>query len=199
MADPFASTIASAGSVEGTLEIDRVAGGKRFQGTWLLRDDGGDYVLSYRPDPELFRFVGKRVFAIGQPYRPGPEEQHVEAQHFKLITMVLAPGETPWEPAPTELPPPPRVGTAAGLAAMARRWVVAEGTLTDEWTPDEVGGSGTARLRLDNGEVSVTVTETAWRDVWAPLIGKEVDVTARVHLTDADKLALGSANTIASR
>ncbi len=197
MADPFASTLASAGSVEGILEIDRIAGGKRFQGTWLLRDDGGDFVLSYRPDPELFKFVGKRVFAIGSPYRPSPEEQHIDAEHFKLITMVLAPGEAAWDPEPTELPPPPRVGTAAGLAAMARRWVIAEGTLTDDWSPEDGGHWGIARLRLDNGEVSVSVATSDWDKSWKPLVGQEVGVTARVHLTDDDKLALGGANTIA--
>lgn len=194
--DPFASTIASAGSVEGILEIDRVAGGKDFQGTWLLRDDGGDYVLSYRPDASLFKFVGKRVFAIGQPYRPGRDEQHINAQHFKLLTMVLAPGEAAWDPEPTALPPAPRVTTAAGLAAMARRWVEAEGTLTSEWTLEDGGYWGNARLRLDNGHVSVSVSKSAWDTEWAPLVGTDVLVTARVTLTDEDKLILGGANAI---
>lgn len=194
--DAFAPTIASAGRCEGVLEIDRVAGGKRFQGTWILRDDGGDYVLSYRPDPSLYKFVGKRVFAVGQPYRPGANEQHILAEHFKLITILLAPGETPYDPEPTELPPPPRVGTAAGLAAMARRWVIAEGTLTDDHAFVDGEQWGTARLRLDNGEVPVHVSRNAWRTTWLPLVGKEVAVTARVIVTAEDKLALGAANEI---
>jgi hypothetical protein len=37
---------------EGRYEVDPIPGGKRFQGSWLILDDGTRYVLSYRPHPD---------------------------------------------------------------------------------------------------------------------------------------------------
>jgi hypothetical protein len=80
--------------LEGRYEVDPIAGGKRFQGAWLVLDDGTRYVIAYRPVPGHFPFLSKRVVIQGRPYMPGRDTQHIQAPHLEVQSIELAPGET---------------------------------------------------------------------------------------------------------
>ena len=85
---------------EGVLDIDRASGGKRLQGTWLQREGRETMAISYRPQPEYFQYVEKRVKIIGERYRPDPMAQQISTPHLIVHSIELAEGETPWDPIP---------------------------------------------------------------------------------------------------
>jgi len=176
---PYAPSIGAAMSFEAVLDIDRVSGGKMFQGTWLLRDDGTKYVVGYRPVQRFFRFVGKRVTVSGIPYWNSPMVQSISGTHFYITDIALAPGETAWQPEPTGLPPPPRVSTADALRALAHRWVEVEGVL-GAWQAGEQRWGRTTLQLADGTTVTVEVLDDYWRSTWEPLVGTKVVVTAQV-------------------
>jgi len=113
--------------VEGRLVIEPLPAGKRFQGTWVVLDDGTRYVLSYRPEPAYYAFVDRRVVVEGRPYRPAEHVQSYGADHLELDSMVLAAGQVAIEPAPQELPAPPFAETAEQLTGRAGLWVQLSG------------------------------------------------------------------------
>jgi hypothetical protein len=162
--------------LEGVYEVDPIPGGKRFQGACLVLDDGTRYVIAYRPVPEHFRFLDKRVRVQGRPYWPGSDTQHIMMTHLEVHSIELAPGETPYATPPTE-PVAPVARTAGDLAARDGRWVRVVGTLEAVRSdPDDY--LGTARLRLADG------TQVQARSIrvakWTSHVGKPVTVTSRV-------------------
>lgn len=163
--------------LQGRYEVDPIRGGKRFQGAWLVLDDGTRYVIAYRPVPEHFPFLAKRVLIQGRPYTPGRDTQHIQASHLEVQSIELAPGETPYPSPPTELPAPPVARTAAELAAHDGHWVQVIGTL-ESVRDDPKGYLGIARLRLADGtQVQAQGVRT---EEWACHEGKLVTVTSRV-------------------
>ncbi|CAN0342949.1 unnamed protein product, partial [Laminaria digitata] len=119
--------------------IDRIPGGKRFQGSWLLLPGGRALLLSYRPIPEHFDLVGKRVVATGRHYSNPPHIQQISADHFELHAIKPAPGVSPITPKPDTLPIPDRVRDASEFRAMLGRWVQVTGTLRGP-APEQDGG-----------------------------------------------------------
>ena len=163
-------------SFEARYEVDPIPGGKRFQGAWLTLDDGTRYLVAYRPVPEHLPFVDKRVEVGGRPYKPGLDTQHVQATHFQIDSIELAPGETPYATPPTELPAPPVVRTGPRLVACAGNWVQVIGTL--ESVHDDPDGYLTdGRLRLADG--SEVLVRNVRRADWSGLQGKQVTVISR--------------------
>jgi hypothetical protein len=80
----------------GVYEVDPIPGGKRFQGAWLVLDDGTRYVIAYRPVAEHLQYLEKRVHVEGRTYTPGADTQHIQATHLEVQRIELAPGETPY-------------------------------------------------------------------------------------------------------
>lgn len=167
--------------LEGRYEVDPIPGGKRFQGAWLVMDDGTRYVIAYRPVPEYFKFMEKRVLVRGRPFTPGPDTQHIQAQHLEVNSIELASGETPYASPPTELVAPPIVKTTSELVKRDVRWVQVVGVL-ESVQGDSDGYLGIARLRLaDTAEVqarNVSIGDSARHE------GKVVTVTSRVARTE---------------
>ena len=164
----------------GRYEVDPIPGGKRFQGAWLVLDDGTRYVIAYRPVPEHFRFLEKRVCVEGRPYMPGADTQHIQAIHLEVRNIALAPGETPYAVPPTEPIPPPVVRTASELAARDGRWARVVGRV-EAVEDDPDGYLKLARLRLGDG-IEVSVGNVLGAE-WSRYVGKAVTVVSRVART----------------
>jgi hypothetical protein len=165
----------------GRYEVDPIPGGKRFQGAWLVLDDGTRYVIAYRPVPEHFPFLEKRVRIEGRPYVPGADTQHIQATHLQVRTIELAPGETPYAVPPTEPIPPPVVGTASEAAVRDDRWARVVGRV-EAVEDDPDGYLKLARLRIEDG-VEVIVRNVLGTE-WFEYVGKTVTVTSRVALIE---------------
>lgn len=183
-----------ADELTGIFDIDRIAGGKQFQGSWLHRPDGESLVLSYRPMEEYLAFVEKRVVVRGQHY--SPQGQAIGGPHFRVESMRLAEGETATATIPRSLPVPPRCLDHATLRERLDRWAQVVGTLV-EARDLEVGGDWQdVVLRLDDG-TELLVTETRWvvdRD-YRPRFGTRVTMTGKL-LLDEDRLRLGGATAL---
>lgn len=161
----------------GVYEVDPIPGGKRFQGAWLVLDDGTRYVIAYRPIPEHFQYLEKRVRIEGRPYVPGADTQHIQATHLAVQAIELAPGETPYELPPTEPIPPPIVETGGEAAARDGRWARVVGHVVSvEDDPD--GYLKRGRLRLSDG--TEILAPNVLGAEWLPYVGKPVVVTSRV-------------------
>jgi hypothetical protein len=124
--DPFAPTFERV-TREARYRISPVAGGKRLQAVSLDFDDGEAWIRAYRPLRSELRFAEKRVVVTGRPYWPSSNVQAVIDTHFELESIELAPGETPWDPVPTLIPPPPFARTAAQATARTARHVQCRG------------------------------------------------------------------------
>jgi hypothetical protein len=171
----------------GRYQVDPIPGGKRFQGAWLVLDDGTRYVIAYRPVPEHFQFLEKRVRIEGRPYMPGSDTQHIQATHLEVHTIELAPGETPYAVRPLEPIPPPVVRTASEVAARDGRWARVVGqVMSVEDDPD--GYLELARLRL--ADDAIVVANNVLRTEWSHYVGKLVTVTSRVvRVEDGEAVA----------
>ena len=117
--DPFAPTFGERVTREAWYRVSPVAGGKRLQAVTLEFDGGEAWIRAYRPLRSELRFVDKRVVIVGRPYWPSPNVQHVAGTHFEVESIELAPGETPWDPEPTLIPPPPFARSADEAKARA--------------------------------------------------------------------------------
>ena len=69
------------------VDIDDKPGGKRFQGVWLVTEDGNRHVISYRADPWWKDFEGRTVDVTGTPYMP--RGQAIMADHFRVKQMTV--------------------------------------------------------------------------------------------------------------
>ena len=161
----------------GRYEVDPIPGGKRFQGAWLVLDDGTRYVIAYRPVPEHFRFLEKRVRVEGRPYVPGADTQHIQATHLEVRTIELAPGETPYAVPPTEPIAPPVVRTASEVAARDGRWARVIGRV--EAVEDDPDGY-LKLVRLRHGDGVEVIVRNVLGAEWSQYVGKGVTVASRV-------------------
>jgi len=158
------------------------AGGKHLQAVELQLEGGETWVRSYRPIPEEFAYVDKRVTVTGRPYTNSPYVQSVGGTHFELETIRLADGETAWDPVPSELPAPAQVRTSSEAQARIGLWAHAVGTLA-EVSPQDHGHRG--RLTLADG------TEIGfWTLEESSLVGSTVTVLGQ--LREEDGLQMGA-------
>jgi hypothetical protein len=135
---PGAPQAARATSLTGTYEVDPVPQGKKLQGAWLVLEGGHRVVLSYRPFPEHFRYIGKRVVVRGAYPSMPPHIQSISARHFTVTSIALAPGETPHATAPARIPAPPLARSRAELERLEGKWVRVYGrAVTLEVSPHE--------------------------------------------------------------
>lgn len=182
--------------MEGFLDMERLASGKRFQGTWIHLDAGEPLLLSYRPVPEYFGFVERRVVFTGERYEP--RGQAVGAQHFRIATIELAPGETPYDPVPATLPKPPVLRDRASLRARHGRWVQVVGTLMPGKALPKDGSLETMEtsIRLQDGSLVMSRTAKSYyeRD-WRALEGQVVTSLGKLHI-DHGALRLGYASSV---
>jgi hypothetical protein len=165
-------------TVEGVLDIDRVPGGKRFQGVWL-ETASGRYVITYRPHARYFPFVEKRVAVTGYVEHIPPHVQSIGATHFVVQDIALAPGESPHDPVPTDLLPPRPVRAGAEVAAAAGRWVQAVATLKGS-TPTDSSTWVEANLDVGGEPVKVTLSAHLYEKHWARLEGQTLTVPGRL-------------------
>lgn len=173
--------------LEGRYEVDPVPGGKRLQGSWLVLDDGSRYVISYRPVPEYFQFIDKRVRVEGRPYVPGSDTQQVMTTHLAVERIELAPGETPYSSPPVEVPAPPLAGSIEAIAAREGRWVCVRGAL-EAVNDDPDGYLGVAVLRLANGER--VRARNVGKAEWSRHVGRAVTVTSRAGADEGGQAEL---------
>lgn len=174
---------------EGILDMDRVAGGKRFQGTWLRRDDGTRLLLSYRPMPEHFNLIERRVVVRGEHY--SPEGQAIMAEHFRPSTIELAKGEPPAGEPPKEIPLPARSTTGDALRARVGGWAEVHATLVEARPGSHGHDWREVVFRMDDGTEFVT-TEAEWvvDKSYRPHFGARVTVLGSVY-EDEGKLGFG--------
>jgi len=163
----------------GRCEADPIAGSKRFQGIWLVLDDGTRYVLSYRPAAEYLAFADKRVVVQGRPYQPGSDTQHVMALHLAVDAITLAPGEQPHAIPPAAPPPPPLVRTADELAERDGRWAQVVGRLRAVGT-DPDGYLGQAEVEL--ADATVILVRGIPLGGWREHVGRLVTIVSRVRV-----------------
>ena len=69
------------------VEIDDAPSHKRFQGVWLVTEDGQRHVIDYRARPWWLPFDGRRVQAKGVHY--SPFGQAISAPHFRIELMTV--------------------------------------------------------------------------------------------------------------
>jgi hypothetical protein len=69
------------------VNIDAEPAGKRFQGVWLVRDDGEKWLIDYRARPHWKPFEGVAVQVSGERYHP--DGQSIGAVHFRVHTMAV--------------------------------------------------------------------------------------------------------------
>jgi hypothetical protein len=169
---------------EAILDMDRLEGGKRFQGTWLEKPNGERLLVSYRLVPEYFRFVEKRVLVTGDPYRPGAHEQHIDATHFTVKSIDLAPGETPYDPPPQELPPPPLVTKRAELETRLDRWIEVQGNLRSAGKHADDDWCDAIITLPDTTELTTQIYFTEMESTWKPLVGQPVTVLGKLFRED---------------
>lgn len=141
---------ARAQTFEGRFDIDRVPGGKRLQASRLTTDSGAHYLLSYRPMPEHFDKVERRV--IVRAVRYYPSGQHVYADHLKVVSMTLAASEAAIDPPPTRLPSPPEIRRRADLRPRVGLWARVHGDLVARKRDRRI------RLRLADGTIVPATT-----------------------------------------
>jgi hypothetical protein len=177
------SDFASIVHCEGRYEVDPIPGGKRFQGTWLVLDDGTRYVLSYRPVPEYFPFVDKRVSVTGLPYTPGRDTQHILAAHLQVVSIELAPGEKPYARPPAILPAPPLLRTSDDIIARIGRWGQVVGWLT-AITDDPNTHFGIGHLKLED-ETRITALYAA-EELWSHYLHRKITVMSRIEAKEID-------------
>jgi len=165
----------------GRLDMDRLAGGKRLQATVLYLDDGRQVLLSYRPVEKWYKFIDKRVVVQGRHYTNPPHVQSVRADHFRVSSIALAPGETPHPVAPTKLPTPDTVRTRAELEAHDGRWVQLFATLKTGSRHADDDWCDAVALLGDGTEVWTSMYKSSFNRVWKPLFGKQVTLIGRAH------------------
>ena len=171
---------------EGYYEVDPIPGGKRFQGSWLVLDDGQRYLLSYRPLPKYFRYVDKRVSVTGRPYMPGRDTQHIMATHFQVDSIKLAPGEVPYTEIPAQLPAPPLLRTVREICGRAGRWGQVVGRLV-ALEDDPNTHFYNAHLVLEDG--TLIIARHAAESLWRSYLGSTITVISRVEVKSSDTVS----------
>ena len=177
---------------EGVYVVAPLSGSKRLQSVSLRFDDGEVWVRAYRPIAEELQYADKRVRVRGRPYVNSPLVQSVDATHFELQSIELAPGETAYDPPPTQIPAPPQVEDGAALRARVGLWAHCVGTLEALQAPgeDDAPWWGRGRLRLSDGS-EVALRFISWSEGPPALqTGALVTALGPVQLEDG-QLALG--------
>lgn len=174
---------------QGWFDIERLPGSKKLQASTLRLDDGRVLVTAYRPVAEQIPFVERRVVVRGRHYHSDPDVQALDADHFQIVEMALAPGETP---GPVELPRPPLVRSREALERRDDRWVSLVATLSGgvPRPGDEMWWD--AELALEDGaRVRVMVFGGTFRAEWQPLVGGRVTVSGRAQVGEAGPRLVG--------
>jgi hypothetical protein len=122
----------------------------------------------------------------GQHYTNPPDVQSVQADHFRVTSIELTPGETPYAKEPTRLPTPGTVKNKAEFEAHDGQWVQLFAKLKtgskhadDDWCDAVV-------LLGDGTEIWTSMYKTTFGKVWKPLFGKQVSLIGRAHRDTKD-------------
>ncbi len=173
--------------IEGRYEVTPIAGSKRLQPAVIVLADGERLIRSYRPRPEEYRFLDKRVVIVGIARTDAGQPSNVQqvmAPHIEPETIELAPGETPWPTPPTELPSPPLVSRAQDFRGLHDRWVRIAGVLTSVTErPNDSFWSDAVYTLPDGTRVSQAGVATSR---WKKHQGTEVTVVARAWIDNQD-------------
>ena len=175
---------------EARFDIDRTSGGKGFQGSWLEREGQPSLVCSYRPMEEYFAFVDKRVVARGYHYSNPINVQQIGADHFNLISLKLADGETPREPPPSELPVPPWVDNRAAFEARKGRWVQIFALLEEGKKKKDKDLYHVTLKIADGTSIRAIIYTHNFTPSWAPRLGTLVSVLGTAHIREDGTLAI---------
>ena len=195
--DMYSPTYGEQVTFEATYVVAPKAGGKRLQATTLLRDDGEAWIRSYRPLPDEYRFVDRRVVVTGSPYENSPYVQSVGGTHFEVESIDFAPGETRVEEDPELLPAPPFIRSLGGAEGRAGRWGQCRGQLVRIDPPTEDPGWVDRRsglLRFDDGTELGLTGIPGDKEAWTSLVGKPV--TLLTYFWEDEGVLVAGANAI---
>ena len=184
-------------TLTGVLEVDRLPSGKRFQGTWLLRDHASPLLLSYRPIEEHLHLVGKRVVVTGRHKTLSPNVQQVSADHFELATLTIHPEEkAPSMESTSSIPPAPLLEPESDLSAMHGRWVHVQGVALD--ATHDTSSFFTVPLQLSDGTtvLLLTLNDTEYSSSWQPLLGQDVTVLGKLWIVSGEEAQLSGPHHI---
>lgn len=166
---------------EARFDIDRLAGSKRLQACTLHLDDGRVLITAYQPVKEQIPFVDRRVVVRGRHYQNDPHVQQVDADHFGIVSIELAPGQSA---GPAELPQPPLVKDARVAGERAGRWATLVGKLGQGRPRPDDEMWWDADLTLGDGaKVRCMVFGSSFRTQWQPLVNQRVSITCQIHRT----------------
>ena len=137
-----------------TVRIDAEAGSKQFQGVWLERADGEQWVIDYRPRDCWLPLENLQVKAVGNTYMP--PGQAISATHFRVSMLEVI------DPAPEARlvavgPEETMTGTLqaaageAGSKSEGSSWLVFKSDSGSSWTLYNPSALGTA-----TGSVTLT-------------------------------------------
>jgi len=173
--------------IEGRYEVSPVAGSKRLQPAVIVLSDGTQLLRAYRPVPEEFGLLDRKVVVFGKATLDadqGPNVQQVMAPHVFPDKIELAAGEKAIQPVPTELPAPPKATRAEDFARYAGRYVRMVGEFKElKPLPDESFWADAIYALADGSMVqqaSVAVSR------FEAHVGKQVTVVARAGLVEID-------------
>lgn len=112
---------------------------------------------------------------------PDPRTQHIMADHLRVLSVEVAPGQSPIEPAPQHLPAPPMVDNADDATERTGRWTLATGTLEAIQAPEQ-GTAYAGTLRLSDG--SSFAVNGLDGDSAGEYEGQKVTVIGRIRISD---------------
>jgi len=85
-ADPLSPQKPDSGqTLDVEVSIDKAPSGKKFQGVWLVQEDGSRWIVSYRSTPLWRIYDATRVTVTGETYEP--DGQSIDAAHFRVDTL----------------------------------------------------------------------------------------------------------------
>jgi hypothetical protein len=168
--------------LQGLYDVARVAGSKRLQPATIRLNDGTSLLRAYRPVPDEFNLLERKVKVIGtvsSGANPDPMVQQVVAPSVRPEQLKLREGEAPYpvDP-PGVLPLPPEARDLDDLAARLGLWVRVRARLDALEAHENDPMWGTATLGLaDGGVIRIPMTST---NLWDGLKGQVLRVVGQL-------------------
>lgn len=153
---------AKAKTYVGYLEIDPLVYGKGVQAVRVHTASGRAIGVAIRYRAEHLRFVNKRVVITGKMARSSDDPRVQSYRYFRVDKIALAPGETPHQTPPTEVPAPPVARSRNDLEGLPGAWRVAYGVASYRYSQKNPKIIEKVSLKLSDG---FAIDKHLWRMV----------------------------------